>query len=187
MAGAGLFDSILNVPLSDMANVRKAIVNVWLSLFTERAIISRKQYGITSEQAHMSVLIQQQIHSDFSFVIHTKNPVNQNTNEVYIEVAAGLGETLASANQSGTPYRLIYRRDADECEVMAFANYSYGLFAAINGTEPENQIIDYSKIQFSTEVEQLELLGKRLGRVSLEIERELGGSPQDIEGALVID
>ena len=70
---------------------------------------------------------------------------------------------------------------------MAFANYSYGLFAAINGTEPENQIIDYSKIQFSTEVEQLELLGKRLGRVSLEIERELGGSPQDIEGAVVID
>ena len=42
MAGAGLFDSILNVPLSDIANVRKAIVNVWLSLFTERAIISRK-------------------------------------------------------------------------------------------------------------------------------------------------
>jgi phosphoglucan, water dikinase len=76
MAGAGLFDSILNVPLSDMANVRKAIVNVWLSLFTERAIISRKQYGITSEQAHMSVLIQQQIHSDYSFVIHTRNPVN---------------------------------------------------------------------------------------------------------------
>jgi len=187
MAGAGLFDSILNVPLSDMANVRKAIVNVWLSLFTERAIISRKQYGITSEQAHMSVLIQQQIHSDFSFVIHTRNPVNQNANEVYIEVAVGLGETLASANQSGTPYRLIYRRVADECEVMAFANYSYGLFAAINGTEPENQIIDYSKIQFSTEVEQLELLGKRLGRVSLEIERELGGSPQDIEGAVVID
>ena len=169
MAGAGLFDSILNVPLSNMSNVRKAIVDVWLSLFTERAIISRKQYGITSEQAHMSVLIQQQIHSDFSFVIHTRNPVNQNPNEVYIEVAVGLGETLASANQSGTPYRLIYRRDTDACEVVAFANYSHGIFATMRGTEPDKQIIDYSKIQFSTEVEQLELLGKRLARVSLEI------------------
>ena len=98
MAGAGLFDSILNVPLSNMSALRKAIVNVWLSLFTERAIISRKQYGISSESAHMSVLIQQQIHSDFSFIIHTRNPVNQNSNEVYIEVAVGLGETLASAN-----------------------------------------------------------------------------------------
>ena len=46
----------------------------------------------------MSVLIQEQIHSDFSFIVHTKNPVNQNINEVYIEVAVGLGETLASAN-----------------------------------------------------------------------------------------
>ena len=42
MAGAGLFDSILNIPLSDMRYLRKAIVDVWLSLFTERAIISRK-------------------------------------------------------------------------------------------------------------------------------------------------
>lgn len=49
MAGAGLFDSILNVPLSNMQYLRRAIVEVWLSLFTERAITSRKQYGISSE------------------------------------------------------------------------------------------------------------------------------------------
>ena len=42
MAGAGLFDSILNVPLSDPKELRKAIVDVWLSLYTQRATISRK-------------------------------------------------------------------------------------------------------------------------------------------------
>ena len=42
MAGAGLFDSILNVQLSSYESVRKAIVDVWLSIYTERAIISRK-------------------------------------------------------------------------------------------------------------------------------------------------
>lgn len=47
----------------------------------------------------MSVLIQEQIHSDLSFIIHTHNPISKNADEVYIEVAVGLGETLASANQ----------------------------------------------------------------------------------------
>lgn len=98
MAGAGLFDSILNVKISDKEALKKAIIDVWISLFTERAIISRKQYGISSELAHMAVLIQQQILSEFSFIIHTCNPMTKNQNEVYIELAVGLGETLASAN-----------------------------------------------------------------------------------------
>ena len=58
MAGAGLFDSILNVPLNDDDSLKQAIIDVWISLYTERAIISRKQFGISSDQAHMSVLIQ---------------------------------------------------------------------------------------------------------------------------------
>ena len=42
MAGAGLFDSILNVTLHDMEGLKKSIIDVWISLYTERAIISRK-------------------------------------------------------------------------------------------------------------------------------------------------
>ena len=42
MAGAGLFDSFLNIRLNDKEQIIESIVNVWLSLFTERAIISRK-------------------------------------------------------------------------------------------------------------------------------------------------
>lgn len=49
MAGAGLFDSILNVQLSNPNALRKAIIDVWVSLYTERAIISRKQIGISNE------------------------------------------------------------------------------------------------------------------------------------------
>lgn len=51
MAGAGLFDSYLNITLGDKDQLIKAIVDVWLSLFTERAIISRNQYAIPSSQA----------------------------------------------------------------------------------------------------------------------------------------
>jgi len=38
------------------------------------------------------------VNSQFCFVIHTTNPVSDNINEVYIELAVGQGETLASAN-----------------------------------------------------------------------------------------
>ena len=50
--------------------------------------------------------------------------MTKNSQEIYIELAVGLGETLASANQQGTPYRLIYNRQTGDCEVIAFANYS---------------------------------------------------------------
>ena len=119
-------------------------MDVWVSLYTERAIISRKQMSISSEQAHMSVLIQKQIHSDFSFVIHTCNPMTKKPEEVYIEIAVGLGETLASANQSGTPYRLVYNRRTSKVDVLSFANYSRGLFANERGTDPASPLIDYS-------------------------------------------
>jgi len=42
MAGAGLFYSVLNVKLGEMEDIKEAIVDVWLSLYTQRAIISRK-------------------------------------------------------------------------------------------------------------------------------------------------
>ena len=49
MAGAGLFDSILNVKLDDAEDLKFAIIDVWLSLHTQRAVISRKQNKIKTD------------------------------------------------------------------------------------------------------------------------------------------
>ena len=98
MAGAGLFDSILNVKLSDKAQIKRAIIDVWLSLFNKRAIISRKQNQILSCRAQMAILVQRMIDSEISFIIHSVNPINEDASQVYIELAIGQGETLASAN-----------------------------------------------------------------------------------------
>lgn len=51
MAGAGLFDSILNVKMKDQKHIEQAIIDVWLSLYTQRAIISRKQNQIKTYHA----------------------------------------------------------------------------------------------------------------------------------------
>jgi phosphoenolpyruvate synthase/pyruvate phosphate dikinase len=58
MAGAGLFDSILNVNLEDPQEIKNAIIEVWLSLHTQRAVISRKQNNIKTEHAQMAILVQ---------------------------------------------------------------------------------------------------------------------------------
>mmetsp|Transcript_4039 Transcript_4039/g.6830 ORF Transcript_4039/g.6830 Transcript_4039/m.6830 type:complete len:135 (+) Transcript_4039:311-715(+) len=98
MAGAGLFDSILNVKLDDVQELEAAIVDVWTSLYTQRAVISRQQNSIKTSNAQMAVLVQRMVESQFAFIIHTSNPITDNADEVYIELAVGQGETLASAN-----------------------------------------------------------------------------------------
>ena len=47
---------------------------------------------------------------DYSFILHTVNPINHNPLEVYVEIAVGLGETLASAATRGSPYRMVCDR-----------------------------------------------------------------------------
>ena len=75
LSGAGLFDSILNVIASDEKGIADAIRNVWKSLYSKRAIQSRFKYRINQEYAAMGILVQEMILSDYSFIIHTSNPV----------------------------------------------------------------------------------------------------------------
>lgn len=86
------------------------------------------------------------MHSDYCFVVHTRNPVKADDTSVYIEIACGLGETLASANQSGSPYRLTVERETAEVTVIAFANYSLGLYSnLIGGSQDLKELpINYS-------------------------------------------
>lgn len=73
------------------------------------------------------------VHSAQSFVIHSQNPFYQSSSgpnsQVYMELAVGLGETLASANQKGTPYRLVYDWAAETCKIVSFSSFSHALFA----------------------------------------------------------
>ncbi len=75
LSGAGLFDSILNIPSNDEAAVCDAIKGVWKSLYSRRAVQSRIKYRLKQEIAAMAVLVQEMIFADYSFIIHTANPV----------------------------------------------------------------------------------------------------------------
>ncbi len=182
VAGAGLYDSILSVSPFELDC---AITKVWASLWTERAAMSRRACGIHHDTIHMAVLIQEMLKPDYSFVIHTVNPVNYKGEEVYIELAAGHGEILASGAVRGTPYRMVCNKHMGEVRMLAFANFSYGTYIDKDGKlSPE--VLDYSKIKLSISDEFRVRLGKRLSNIGQFVEKAFK-KPQDIEGVVVGD
>jgi phosphoglucan,water dikinase len=204
-AGAGLYESVINVSPADVA---AAIRKVWSSLWTLRAALSRREVGIPHEQAHMAVLVQELVNADFAFVLHTVNPITRDPRALYAEIVAGLGETLVSAETLGEPYRLTCDKQSEAVTILAFANFSKaarpnsyqdslafcegagrgeeGLSQTGLSEKLSREILDYSKSNLSRDPATLESLGRRLCRIGTFVERALGKA-QDIEGAIVQD
>ena len=179
-AGAGLFDSYLNIDLNNKEEVIKNIAKVWASVFNSRAIINRRKLNIDTSLAKMSVIVMQMTEPDFCYVIHTVNPINGNENEVYIELAIGLGETLAQSNQKGAPYRLIYNRNEDSLNILNLSSYSYELERKTSAVK----IIKYREEELTKNEQFITNVGKRLGKIGIMIEDKISDEKvgQDIEG-----
>jgi phosphoglucan,water dikinase len=180
MAGAGLYESVANVPPDGIAS---AVRRVWASLWTRRAWLSRRDAGIPQAQAHMAVLLEPTLAPELSFVLHTVNPLDFNPDQVYAEVAVGLGEILVSGAARGTAYRLVCDKHSGAVETLAFASFSHALRPArAEGVAQET--LDYSKVALSVEAEARRSLGRRLAAIGHVVEEAFQG-PQDIEGALL--
>ena len=152
VSGAGLYDSIANVDVADKAALGKAVSLVWQSLWTKRAALSRRSAGMKHTDAAMGVLVQQMITGDLSFIAFSSNPINRDDNEVYIEMCVGMGETLASAAQPGTPYRFTFNKSTKAVTVQALSSFSLALVPPKGGSfELEKSIIDYSTIPLHTD------------------------------------
>ncbi len=179
LAGAGLYESVANVPISGFC---AALRTVFSSLWSFRAALSRKQAGIPHERAHMAALVQQLVAPDYSFVLHTANPLNRNANEVYVELVPGLGETLVAAASRGVPYRLVCDKRSGAVTTLALASISQALWpAAAGGTVW--QIVDYSQAWLSHDPEARRRLGNRLASIAARVEAA-AQRPQDIEGVV---
>ncbi len=181
ISGAGLYKSIAGVHPDHTA---QALRKVWASLWTYRAVLSRRQNGIAENQTYMAILMQRMLRPDFSFVMHTVNPITGKTNEIYIELAAGQGETLASGSVPGTPYRMVCDKKTGEPTMLAFADFSKALWAGQEGMTAE--YIDYSTCSLSTNKKARIRMGRRLTAIGRLVENTFN-SPQDIEGAFVGD
>lgn len=179
LAGAGLYESVVNVT---PAQIKSAVLTVWASLWSERATASRVAAGIPHRDAHVAVLIQELVNPEFSFVIHTVNPVSLRPNELYAEIVVGLGETLVSAKDAGSPYRLSCDKTTGVVKILGFANFSQARRPEAQGGVLR-ETLDYSQIELSRKPGELEELGRRLAKVGSLVEQTFG-APQDIEGAV---
>lgn len=184
MSAAGLYDSIPNVTLSNPVNFGHAVSRVWASLYTRRAVLSRRFAGVQQKAAAMAVLVQGMLSPDLSFVLHTVSPIDNDHNVVEAEIAPGLGETLASGTR-GTPWRLSSGKFDGVVRTLAFANFSEEMVVGgLADGEVLHLTVDYSKKPLTVNPVFRQQLGQKLGSVGLFLERKFG-SAQDVEGCLV--
>lgn len=211
MSGAGLYDSVPNVPSDSAADVAAAITEVWASLHTRRAVLSRRAAGVAQADASMAVLVQLMLSPQLSFVLHTASPLGDAPGTAVAEIAVGLGETLASG-QRGSAWRLAVDKRSGDTTTLAFANFAQALLPAAPvgaaaaagagaGTggasggggsgggklyKCTTRILDYSQMALSRSADARKQVGKKLGAVAGFLEAEFGG-PQDVEGCLIGD
>ena len=67
----------------------------------------------------MAVLVQKVIPSEYAFVIHTKNPQNDDEDEIYIEACLGMGEALVS-DMPGSALSFTYNKKTGDTKVLNF-------------------------------------------------------------------
>lgn len=186
MSAAGLYESIPNVSLSDPAVFEAAVGRVWASLYTRRAILSRRVARVPQKDAQMAVLVQEMLVPDLSFVLHTLSPTDRDHKLVEAEIAPGLGETLASGTR-GTPWRLSSGKFDGRVSTLAFANFSEEMIVLNSGPANGEVIrltVDYSKKPLTVDPIFRRQIGQRLCAIGFFLEQKFG-CPQDVEGCVV--
>ncbi len=178
---------------------------VWASKWNERAYQSRLANGILHENLFMAVLIQKVVEAEYSFVIHTVNPLSAAKDEIYAEAVLGLGEALVGnypgkalsftfKKIGGSPFilsfpskseglyggGLIFRSDSSGEDLAGFAGA--GLYDSFMLQPPRKVILDYSKDRLLWDEAFAKDFLTGIARIGTEVEGALG-SPQDIEGA----
>jgi len=91
---AGQQDTSLNVV--GEAQLLKAVIDCWSSLWTARAIGYRARNAIPHEDSALAVIVQTMVPSEISGVLFTANPVTGLLSESVIDATFGLGEALVS-------------------------------------------------------------------------------------------
>jgi alpha-glucan, water dikinase len=186
-----------------------ALKSVWASKYNDRAYLSCKKVGLDFNAVSMAVLCQRVVPAQYAFVIHTANPTNGNTNEVYCELVRGLGESIVSGLVPGTALAFVApKTDLDNPQVLLYPSKSEGMFvdeslifrSDSNGEDLDGYAgaglyesvtmdvtysskVDYSEDPVMKDAEFRRQLMAKVAKVGAEIEKVLG-SAQDVEGVV---
>ena len=182
-----------------------SIKKVWASKYNERIFLSKQKTSIKYSEIKISILVQKIIPAEYAFVIHTKNPINNNKNEIFAEIVNGMGETLVGAYE-GQSFSFICNKINKEIKIKSFQNKSIkiensgfifrsdsnmedienfsgaGLFDSISLNEDKIVNMYYNNDKIFNDVEFRNNLIYKICEIGKNIELLYNNQPQDIEG-----
>lgn len=171
---AGQQATILNVKGPD--GVVDAVRECWASLYTARAIYYRVKNKFRHEDVSIAVVVQKMVDSQRAGVAFTANPINQDRNQMVIEGAFGLGETVVSGSVTPDTYMV----QKEPLKILQ-THVGHQKFALYQNREGGDKHVDFNEDEGSrrklTDEEVLEI-----ARTIIKIEEHYG-KPQDIEWA----
>ena len=164
---AGQLESYLNV---DREGLPAAVEKCWQSVKLPRAVEYAKEHGVRDNA--VAVVVQAMVDADISGVLFTANPVSNDTSEILVEAAVGLGELLVQGEI--TPETIVATRDGEAKSRQASRQhvklvYQNDATRRVDMLPPEQLVSG-------------ELL-EELVRVGVEIEKHYD-KPQDVEWAV---
>ena len=108
-------------------SVWHCITEVWASKFSDRAVLHRRMHGMSDEDVHMAVLVQEVASAPYSFVLHTVHPTACDPRRGYGEVVVGLGQTLVG-NHPGWPLRFAWEKDSNQILLTSMPSKRVALY-----------------------------------------------------------
>lgn len=170
---AGQQDTFLNI--KGEKDVLEAVQKCFASLFTPRAIYYREKNNFPHEKVYLAVVIQKMINADKAGVIFSVNPVTKNRNEIIIEGAYGLGESVVLG--ALTPHSYIIDKATHKVIDKNISRLEWGYYRGKKGGT-EKREISHGHIEVLNEKE-----AEALTKYTKEIEKHYG-IPMDIEWAI---
>jgi len=171
---AGQQDTFLNISGADQ--VLDATRKCWASLWTGRAIGYRLKHKIAAEEVALAVVVQNMVNAEAAGVLFTTNPLNYERDEVVINAAWGLGESIVAG--AVTPDILTVRKSDGKVIHRETAQKTVMTVRTDTGTEEKPVPDSLVNKPVLSDANASELV-----RISTQIEN-LYNMPMDIEWAL---
>lgn len=172
---AGQQETYLNIKGEEelLKTIKKCLASLW----TERAVLYRKETGFDKVKVSLAIVVQIMIEGDISGVLFTVNPTNKNYNQMMINASYGLGEAIVSGTV--TPDTLIWNRSDKKIENKILGTKEVSIVYGENGGVIQKENCEEKKKVICINDEQAE----KLVNIGARIEKHYG-YPQDIEWAI---
>ncbi len=164
---AGQQETYLNI--KGWKSVVKHVQECWASLFEARAIFYRSTNHYSHLKVGIAVPVQLMVQSEFSGIMFTVNPLTNNTDEVSIETAFGLGQPVVSGEV--TPDQYIVNKKTGKIVSTYVSKQTWQM--TLEGNMPISK--KYQEVQKIPNKMVVEV-----ARMGMRIEEHYG-RPQDIE------